>query len=271
MSHQPDPTTAAPPPPALFMSCSECRAPMRDKYYALNDRPICAKCRPAYARKIARTDGPGAIWRVGFQGALIAVLGGAVLFGVSSVFPAARIFPLIPIGYLVGKRMMSTLEGYSSRRYQYLAVALTYACFLAGMYLPTIKERRETAARRAEVQAKMQGTVATQDAALREELADLTARSNADAAAADSVEPQPAPPVVPAPKEEPTIGPGLAFVFLLLFPFFAMLQFGTAFSAVGVAALGYALYQAWKQTDGQGTHLELSGPFRVGAGPISAR
>ena len=64
---------------------------------------------------------------------------------------------------------------------------------------------------------------------------------------------------------------GLALVMFLFFPFIASLQFGFAFSAVGVAALGYALYQAWTQTDGQGLHLELKGPFRVGQGPIPAR
>jgi hypothetical protein len=58
---------------------------------------------------------------------------------------------------------------------------------------------------------------------------------------------------------------------LLFFPFIAMVQFGMAFSAVGVSSLGYALYQAWTQTDGQGMQLSLKGPFRVGHGPIPAR
>ena len=66
-------------------------------------------------------------------------------------------------------------------------------------------------------------------------------------------------------------GPGLAFVLLLFSPLFAMMQFGMMASAMGVLALGYALYQAWKQTDGQGMLLDLSGPFRVGQGPIAAR
>jgi hypothetical protein len=50
-----------------------------------------------------------------------------------------------------------------------------------------------------------------------------------------------------------------------------MMQFGMMASAMGIMALGYALYQAWKQTDGEGMLLELSGPFRVGKGPIPAR
>src|SRR3954469_13472074 len=126
-----DPAAAAP-GPALYMSCSECRAPMREKYFSMNERPLCAKCCPAYARRIRRTDGPGAIWRVGLQGALVALAGVFALIVVIKVFPPARVLVVVPIGYYIGKRMMSSLEGYSARRYQYLAVTLTYLCFLLG-------------------------------------------------------------------------------------------------------------------------------------------
>jgi len=45
-----------------------------------------------------------------------------------------------------------------------------------------------------------------------------------------------------------------------------MMQFGMMASAMGVMALGYALYQAWKQTDGEGMVLDLTGPFVSGKG-----
>src|SRR3954466_1314199 len=167
-----DPAPAAP-NPALYMSCSECRAPMREKYFSMNERPICAKCCPKYARRIKRTDGSGAIWRVGLQGALVALLGAAVLVVVVKFIPPARIFVLIPIGYYIGKRMMSSLDGYSTRRYQYLAVTLTYLCFLIGFTIPAIGAEREARNRRAENRAKMQGTMATETDAIRAELAAL--------------------------------------------------------------------------------------------------
>jgi hypothetical protein len=56
----------------------------------------------------------------------------------------------------------------------------------------------------------------------------------------------------------------------LLSPLFGMIGSGMAFSAAGVAAVGYAFFQAWKQTDGQGRDLRLSGPFKIGEGPIAA-
>ena len=65
-----DTSAAAAPIPnaAPYMWCSDCRAQMRDRYYALNERPICATCRPGYAEKIERRDGKEAMWRIGVRG-----------------------------------------------------------------------------------------------------------------------------------------------------------------------------------------------------------
>ena len=265
---------AAAPDPALYMSCSECRAPMREKYFSLNERPICAKCCPKFARRIKRTDGAGAIWRVGLQGALVALVGVVALAVVITLFPPARIFLLVPIGYYIGKRMMSSLDGYSTRRYQYLAVTLTYLCFLIGFTIPAVREQRDAITRNAVNRVKMEGTMATQRDAINEELAALSASRGVAVdplSGEDSRLEEQAAAQRKAAEENIGPGPGLALVLLLFSPFFAMMQFGMMASAMGVMALGYALYQAWKQTDGQGMLLDLSGPFRVGQGPIPAR
>ena len=271
MPDQPGLSPDSPSAAAPYLSCSDCRAPMRAQYYVVNERPICAKCRPPYARRIERTDGRGAMLRVGLQGGLVALIGVVVLGASIYAFPPLRLFIVVPIGYLMGKRMMKALEGYSARRYQYMAVSLTYLCFLVGFAVPSALRESEATQRRAEIRAKMQGTMATQTDALRDEMAALGAPI--DAAASDDSESEGAAPAAPSIGVDENIGPGpgLALVMFLFFPFIASLQFGFAFSAVGVAALGYALYQAWTQTDGQGLHLELKGPFRVGQGPIPAR
>jgi hypothetical protein len=265
MANSPLQTPDSPSEANRLIVCTECRAPMTGRYFVVSERPICARCRVSYARKIALTDGTGALWRVGLRGALVALLGTALLAVVVTVFPAARMFPLIPIGYLIGKVMMRALEGYSDRRYQYLAVALTYLCFLAGNVIPAARAEREARELRAANQIKMQGTLATQSTALNDELASLGADPSGSTSARRGAQRS------AAAHENAGPGPGLALVMLLLLPLLAMMQFGMAFSAVGVMALGYAFYQAWKQTDGQGMHLELSGPFRVGEGPIAAR
>jgi hypothetical protein len=248
---------------------------MRDRYFALNERPICAKCKPTYAERIKRADGPGAMWRVGLQGGMIALAGAIVLAFAIYIFPPLRLFVVVPIGFLIGKRMMAALDGYSNRRYQYLAVALTYLAFLVGFAAPTAISERKEIARRAELRSKMQGTVATETDQLRDELATLTPPAQADSSieaepAADADAEQSARAKDLEPKI-PEITPGLAFVLLLILPFVASLQFGLMFSALGFSSIGYALYLAWSKTDGQGMHLKLTGPFRVGQGPIQAR
>ena len=265
---------AAAPNAGPFMSCSDCRAQMRDRYFSLNERPICIKCRPTYVQRIKRTDGPGATWRVGFQGALVAVAGILALIVVSMIWPSARILLLVPIGYFIGKRMMGSLGGYSARRYQYLAVALTYVCFLVAFTVSAVNEEQASRTRRAEVRAKMQGTMATQDDALREELATLNAMY-ADPAdtlsAGDSPSEEPAATQTKPAEEDTEPGPGRAIALLLFSPVISMLQLGLTFAAIGLMAMIYALYQAWKQTNAQGMALDLRGPYRVGQGPIPAR
>ena len=277
MADQSAATPTNTPGAAPYLWCSDCRAPMRDRYFALNERPICATCRPAYAERIKRADGPGAMWRVGMQGGMIALAGAILLAIAISIFAPLRLFVVVPIGFFIGKRMMAALDGYSNRRYQYLAVGLTYTAFLVGFAVPSAMAERKDAARRAEVRAKMQGTVATEADALREELASLTQPVAMDSTAqaettADGEQAEPAKPQLPAETTENIgPGPGLAFVMLLLLPFISSLQFGLMFSAIGFSSIGYALYLAWTKTDGQGMHLKLAGPFRVGHGPIPAR
>lgn len=244
---------------------------MRDTYFALNERPICAKCKPAYAEKIRRTDGQGAMLRVGLQGGIVAVIGTIVLIALISMFPPFRILPLIPIGYLVGKRMMKALDGYSARRYQYLAVGMTYLCFLIGFAVPAGLEEARTRERREAVRAKMQNTMATQADALRDELAQVGALPDEAPASEDGEDLEKAASTQPPNMDDLGPGPGLALVLFLFLPFIAVVQLGMSFSVVGMMSLGYALYQAWNQTNGQGMHLQLRGPYRVGHGPIAAR
>jgi hypothetical protein len=295
-STTPETQPAAPQP---FMQCTECKAPIKGRYYALNERPVCGKCRVPYAKTIERSEGPGAFTRAAIQGGLIAVAGALALAGVVAVFPPAKIFLLIPIGWLIGKRIMKSVDNYSNRGYQKLAVGLTYLSFLAGLSVGAIKHEAANTERRAEVRTKMQGTAATQTDAINEEMKALQVAdsieeaedaaeggTDAESAADDSSFTTGDPELDSAfakererernlaanpPAEVEGPGTGLLIVMFLLSPLLGMIGFGMAGSAVGVLALGYALLQAWKQTDGQGRDLKLSGPFKVGEGPIPVR
>jgi hypothetical protein len=266
--------------PVLFMACSECKSPMRDKYFALNERPICAKCKPAFAKRIDRGTTTAAFWRSAFHGLGVALLGAIAMGAVVTVFGFARIFVLVPIGYLVGKTIMTAVDGYGGRRYQYLAVALSYFAISIGQVVPAIREAKATEERRAAIRADTNRTLATQGLALQEAMEDIAQDSTfaGTSLAEDGEEEEadgeaaPATPVgKPVAEEKESSIPTNLLLLLLFLPLIALFQGGIHVTAVGFLALGYALFQAWKQTDGHGLELKLKGPFRVGAGPIPAR
>lgn len=233
------------------MWCSECRAPMRTQYYALNERPICANCRPHYAAMIERGVGAAALRRASTQGLITVVLGAAALAIGVIIFPFLRLPIVVGIGWFMGKRIMATVDGYGGRRYQYLAVGLTYLTISIGSLIPAVKRASDDAKRREAIAASDVRTLATQQKAINEELEAMG--------------------IEPIRAEEPE-QPGVGSLFIAFFtlPILAMFEYGLYAAGVGLLALGFSLYKAWDLTDGQGLDLELRGPFRVGSGPIAA-
>jgi hypothetical protein len=240
------------PPPGPAMWCSECRAAMRTQYFALNERPICAKCRPQYAKMIQRGTGPAAMQRAVIHGLVTTLVGAAALAAGVIVFPFIRLPVVVGIGWFMGKRIMASVDGYGGRRYQYLAVGLTYLAISIGSIVPAIKRAHDDAKRQAAIEAAQIRTLATEHQAINEELEAL------------GIEP-----IRTRPQEEKA-GVGSFVVAFFTLPILAMFEYGIYVAAVGLFAIGFALYKAWDFTDGQGLDLQLRGPFRVGTGPITA-
>jgi hypothetical protein len=259
---------------------------MRDRYFALNERPICAKCRPQFAKRIERGTGPGAFQRALLHGAGTALAGAAIL-GTGVLFiPFLRIFVVVAVGHYIGKRVMAAVDGYGGRRYQILAVSLTYLAIGVGSLVPAVNEANEAADRRRAIQADTTRRLASQGRAIAEELDAFTAEqaamhheepddeANADSTGAAEGADTSAPSVQQAgaakgpPKAPERAGLGDYLLAILTLPVLAMFAFGNYAAGVGLLTLVYALREAWKRTDGQGLELTLKGPFRVGTGPI---
>src|SRR5215510_5635004 len=88
-------------PPAL--PCSDCKEVMRGVYFALDGRPVCAKCRVPYQEKVAFGTGPAAMRRAVLYGAGAAAIGAIALGVVVLGFGFGRIPMAIGIAYLVAK------------------------------------------------------------------------------------------------------------------------------------------------------------------------
>jgi hypothetical protein len=58
-------------------------------------------------------------------------------------------------------------------------------------------------------------------------------------------------------------------VLLVTLPLLSLFAYGITGAVVGILGFGYGMHKAWTLTDGQGLDLQLSGPYRVGTGPIA--
>jgi len=293
------PAPAAPEPPPVqqkYVWCSDCRAALRTHYFALDTRPLCGKCRVGYANAIDHARG-GA----GFRHALM--LGGGAALACATglgiilmIIPVFRIFLAIGIGHVVGKAVNKATGDYTMRRYQVLAAVLTYLAIGFGSLAPVVKEMF-TAPSAADVRAaSLDERVRADEMALSAEQADsddeeVSEFGEAESAAtpeampADQLEEMEAeyrrnraeqfrPPVSAEESAAQSVRAagfvkGIVVMLGLLFvlPLLSLFGYGLYGIGIGILALGYGVYKAWDIT-ASGTTYQISGPFRVGTGPI---
>jgi hypothetical protein len=273
--------------PGRAMWCSDCRAPLRPHYYAMNTRPVCAKCKGGYEAQIARGTGSAAFVRAVVWGGA-AALGGAVVLAaiLLSIGAVGRILMAIGIGWAVGTAISKANGGYPGRHYQILAALLTYFAIGLGSMALVVRDvvkiqtkwvadstrgahddsaRAALAAR----QAEESGTVPESEIAV--------ANAGHPADWADSIEAASQSPARRAGSNSSAtklghgklVGRiGVAIVMLFTLPLLTIFAFGGIYGAViTLGALCFGMYKAWDLTSG-GPALEVTGPHKVGTGPI---
>ena len=264
------------------MQCSDCRNVSRTSYYALNERPVCVRCKQQYAQRIELAKGPGAMTRCVMLGSLAAIAG-AILTAIGiSIFGLMRILCSVGVGFLIGSTIKKANGGWPGRKYQLLAVTLTYFALGFGAVLPTLMSLR--AARRDYRQAVADSLAAARAKAA----ADSTAAEDPNkpeagatdrlAALADSMEAARAKRPVhksASAQSADQLARGSIFgvikgalVLMIVLPILANLQYGIYAAGLGLLAFGFGMKKAWDLTEG-GIELELSGPHKVGEGPIT--
>jgi hypothetical protein len=121
------------------LACAFCRRPIQKQYWQINKRAACAECRGQVQRELE-----GSMSRAHFLGALqygvLAAAAGSIGWIVISKLTGYEIgIVAIGIGYLVGKAVRKGAGGFGGRRYQVLAMLLTYSA-IALASLPAIFE-----------------------------------------------------------------------------------------------------------------------------------
>jgi hypothetical protein len=205
-----------------------------------------------------------------------------------------RIIASIGVAYLVAKAIGKATANYGGRRYQVLAVSLTYLALGLAMLMPVIVAARRLEKVTAPAKREARSGPAGEQAAFRDEIANLASQPRegedpADVAArvdsiarADSIQ-----------RLEKTranliandgnmamagkLAGGVGAVIIgtieliLLLPIIgSFLSYGPYAAAMSIIALVFALRKAWQLTE-LVTDYELTGPFRVGEGPIAPR
>ncbi|MDQ6830165.1 MAG: hypothetical protein M3081_15010 [Gemmatimonadota bacterium] len=268
------------PKPGIW--CSECRTVLRSHYFVLNERPLCARCQQPYSIALAHGSGVKAAGRAILYGLGAAVAGIVLMAAVLLTVGFARYFCAIAIGYLVGKAVNAATKGVGGWGYQLLAVVLTYFAIGIGLATPAVAElvNASRAARHAGSAAPIAHAPGVRRAAPLGDPAavveDSSAASIADssvaaAGASDAARPR----GIRQGRASGVRGLiavlGGALLTLLVLPLVAAFAgglFSVFVALLSLFALVLGMYKAWQLAEG-GPEIRLTGPFRVGMGPIA--
>jgi hypothetical protein len=224
--------------------CKSCGQPIRDSYYRIKSDMVCASCAEKFKLAVP-TDSHAAFVR-----AVIFGIGGAIaglaLYATFEIVTNIIIgYVALAVGFIVAKAMMAGSKGFGGRRYQIVAVILTYAAVSMAAIPVYIYEysKHHNAARQ-------QQTTQTYDPTQ------------------DSTSSAPAQADVPAAPQKP-VGVGTAIVTLvglgLASPLLELYEGVNYSSIIGLVILFVGLRIAWRMTAGHPGAQQLVGPFPVNA------
>jgi hypothetical protein len=234
--------TASVAPAPITASCTNCQTAIDTEYYSVNDHAVCRTCRDAIEAVTQTPRGAGPFIRAGLFGLGAGIVGAAIYYAVIALANLEIGIVAILIGYMVGYAVRRGAGGRGGRRFQVLAIVLTYGA-VALAYTPVVI-----------------------NAALDQEKTDTASAITKSTASTPA--PNPAPRGV---NEEPPstggiVGVIFAFGFIAALP--VLMVFGSLPSGlISAAIIFFGMRQAWVMTGLPS--LRISGPYRVGSHPAS--
>jgi hypothetical protein len=209
--------------PAPAQSCAHCGAAAVPEYHELNGKVFCAACRQRIEASLEKMRTSGSMWRAFLYGFGAAVVGSVIYYAVSAITGFQFGLIAVVIGFGVGKAVRKGSGSLGGRRYQILAVLLTYFSIASTNVPPIIKYMSEHATKNQ---------------------------------AAASTPPAPKPPIrLPKPLGV------LAGIVLLFGLALALPILNIAHDFLGIIIIGIGLWEAWKFT--RRVKVEFKGPFTV--------
>jgi len=219
---------------AAALRCGYCARPIGAEYYDVSGRTTCGTCHATIGTLMQTPRGAGPLLMAALFGAGAGIAGAIIYYAVIAITKFEIGIVAILIGYMVGYAVRKGAGGRGGRRFQVLAVALTYTA-VGLAYVPM-----------AVSVASKGGTAVT------------TAKASPSSESADD-----------GGASAPSLVKFIVVVIGLVFALPVIVVVGNLPGGViSAAIMFFGMRQAWRMT---GTPpLVISGPFRVGDRPAAA-
>ena len=227
-------------------ACTLCHTPFEAEYFDVGGRQICRACSDKVAYQTSTPREMSTLVRAGVAGMIAAILGALLYFAVIAISGFEVGLVSIAIGYMVGYGIRLGTRGRGGRRFQVLALVLTY--WAIGLAYSTLAIK------------------AMFDEPSKDAPASISGPQTSGTDTAQPSAPAPQPPAAKS-DEAPMTGGQFALGLLYLLGFtFVMPVLAIAGSMPGGLISGaiivFGMMQAWKMT--AAPVVTVTGPYRIG-------
>ena len=211
------------------VTCVACQRTIDVEYFDVNGQTACETCRTQIAAHATTPKGVGVMVRAGLFGFGAAILGAVLYYAVIAIANLEIGIVAIAIGYMVGYGVRMGTGGRGGRRFQVLALLLTY--WAVGLaYTPLIFQQ-------------MNG-------------------SGGETTESSEAAPGPEPANIEGAPEDPSLTLALAFLLALSMALPVLVVIGSMPSGlISAAIIVFGMLQAWRMT--AAPNVQITGPYRI--------
>jgi hypothetical protein len=225
--------------------CAQCNRALLGSYYEVDGQTICEACKYTIESRMTEGSGAGRFVRATGAGLVAAALGATLYYAIAAISGYEFGLIAIVVGFGVGSAVRWGSNGRGGKRYQALAMALTYLAIVATYIPPIVQGFREGAAE----------TAAVEPTAADGAPSAVPAAAAAPSEAADTAE------------GEPTGALPMLIAVVLIVAIACAAPFLAGFENImGIVIIGIGLYEAWKLN--QRTTVTITGPHAISHAPV---
>lgn len=257
--------------PGGAMMCANCGKPIEGTYYYVGGKPICASCKATLESQVmahfAKGRSTTGLVRAVLFGLGAAIAGAILYYAVIALTGLEIGLVAIVIGYMVGYSVRKGSFGVGGRRFQVLAVVLTY--FAVGLaYTPLAFKQfmagGKASALTSRARSGQRPKVLLDSSGAASVIAPDSAAASGPDSSGDSL--GAASSAKPAPVKAISVVKIVGFLALFVFALPVVIVFASMPGGIiSAAIIAFGMMQAWRMT--AGSTLAIKGPFKVGTPP----